>query len=102
MRLLPEDNTCLMVHTAGIVIGLLDLAYVVRPGLSTFIRQASAFQTWPEIWVGLPLVFLALNTLYFFIERSVAGFVAVLFTSVLLVYHHTTFPLVQQLVGSLP
>jgi hypothetical protein len=100
MKTLPEDSNCFMVHFAGIIVCLFALINVFEPSLMSVVWASEFFRTWPEIWVGLPLLLLALNILYFFIERSVVGFLVVVLCCVLLVYQMSTYSVILLLMGN--
>jgi hypothetical protein len=102
MKIQPEDSNCFMVHFVGIIVCILALVNVIEPSLMSVVWSNEFFRSWPEIWVGLPLLLLALNILYFFIERSVVGFLVVVLCCVLLVYQISTYSVILVLMGNQP
>jgi hypothetical protein len=102
MRMLPEVNSCFHVHTAGFVVCFLSFLYMADPTLFAAVQLDDTLRSWPEIWVAVPFFVLTVNMLFFFIERSLMGFLAVVACSGLLVYHAATYSLILLLMGNQP
>ena len=87
MRIFPEDERALMLHGITFIsmTGLL-IAPNYLPAVP--LDELWIFEHWPDLyWIGIPIIFLAVNTIFVFIERSWLGFISVLSTVILIFVH---------------
>ncbi len=91
----PELNSCWHIHFLGLAVCLVSLVYELAPHLFSVLKFEETLHAWPEIWVAVPFILLALNITFFLIEHSFMGLLAVICCGALFVRHVGTYTLIS-------